>query len=50
MTSLAKNPGISVAPACQVPNPNGATKTAKKLPIECKKLSFTSTLKPLGPV
>ena len=28
MTSLAKNPGTSVAPACQVPNPNGCRTVA----------------------
>lgn len=49
MTSLARKPGIKVAPACHVPKPDGATKMAKKLPIECKKLSSTSTLNPPGP-
>jgi ferrous iron transport protein B len=30
MTSLAKNPGINVAPACQLPNPNGAIRCPKR--------------------
>lgn len=49
MTSLAKNPGTSVAPACQVPNPNGCSTVATIEPTMCKKLWSILTLNPPGP-